>query len=317
MTLVLFAASAESWRRYEPHLPRALREAGVRAEIRTLADAPDPAAVDWIVYAPSAALQDFRPYTRLKGVLNLWAGVEDVEGNRTLRAPLARMVDAGLTQGMVEWVAGHVLRHHLGLDAHVANPEHRWDPAPPPLARDRPVAMLGLGALGAACASALVGLGFPVTGWSRTAKRIDGVRSLTGEGGLREALGGAAIAVLLVPHTRSTADLMDARRLGWMPEGAVLLNPGRGALVVEDALLAALDAGRLAHATLDAHREEPLPEGHPFWRHPRVTVTPHIASATRPESAARVVAENVRRGERGEPLLHLVDRSEALGRSGP
>ncbi|UWQ22499.1 glyoxylate/hydroxypyruvate reductase A [Jannaschia sp. W003] len=311
MTRVLFAAKPNRWEEYREVLPAALREAGVDAEIVQLGEA-DPATVDWIVYAPNSALQDFGPYTALKGVLNLWAGVEDVEGNRTLRAPLARMVDAGLTQGMVEWVVGHVLRHHLGMDAHVANPEHRWHDAAPPLAADRPVAMLGMGALGSACASALAQLGFPVTGWSRSPKRVEGVRSVTGEDGLREALGGAEIAVLLVPHTRSTEDLMDARRLAWMRPGAVLLNPGRGALVVEDALLEALDRGHLAHATLDTHRVEPLPEGHPFWSHPKVTVTPHVASATRPATAARVIAENVRRGEAGEPLLHLVDRSEAL-----
>ena len=314
---VLFAARPERWPDYRERLPAALAEAGVDAEVVTLEDAPDPATVDWVVYAPNSALQDFGPYARLKGVLNLWAGVEDVEGNRTLTAPLCRMVDEGLTRGMVEWVTGHVLRHHLGMDAHVANPDRTWDATAPPLATGRPVAMLGLGALGAACAEALARLGFPVTGWSRGPKDVPGVRSVTGADGLRDALGGADIVVLLVPHTRSTEDLMDAERLAWMRPGAVLLNPGRGALVVEDALLAALDRGHLSHATLDAHRVEPLPEGHPFWAHPKVTVTPHIASATRPATAVRVLAENVRRGEAGEPLLHVVDRTEALAPAGP
>lgn len=310
---ILFAAKPSKWPFWQDPLRRALREAGVEADLATLDDPPDPATVDWVVYAPNSVLQDFAPYTSLKGVLNLWAGVEDVEGNRTLTAPLCRMVDAGLTQGMVEWVAGHVLRHHLGTDAHVANPAHVWDDTPPPLARDRPVAVLGLGALGGACASALAGLGFPVTGWSRSPKAIEGVTALHGPEGLRAALGAGEIVVLLVPHTRSTKDLMDAERLGWMRPGSVLLNPARGALVVEDALLATLDRGHLSHATLDTHRVEPLPADHPFWSHPKVTVTPHIASATRPDTAARVVAENVRRGEAGEPLLHVVDRREALG----
>jgi glyoxylate/hydroxypyruvate reductase A len=253
-------------------------------------------------------VQDFRPYTRLKGVLNLWAGVEDVEGNRTLTAPLARMVDPDMTRGMVEYVTGHVLRHHLGMDRHIRGAA--WDADPPPLAHDRPVAMLGMGALGAACAATLAGLGFPVTGWSRGPKDVPGVRSVTGADGLRTALSGAAIAVLLVPHTRSTENLMDAERLSWLPDGAVLVNPGRGALIDDEALLAALP--RLGHATLDAFRQEPLPADHPYWSHPKVTVTPHIASSTRPESAARTLAENIRRGEAGEPLLHLVDRGEAL-----
>ena len=152
MTRILFAASPERWSDYRDALPAALKARGVAHEILTLADAPDPASVDWVVYAPSSALQDFTPYTRLKGVLNLWAGVEDVEGNRSLTAPLARMVDDALTQGMVEWVTGHVLRHHLGIDAHLRGAG--WDPTPPPLAADRPVAILGLGVLGAACARA-------------------------------------------------------------------------------------------------------------------------------------------------------------------
>ena len=310
---VLFAAKPGVWDRYARHLPDALAEAGIDARIVRPEDAPDPAAIDWIVYGPATttAIEDFAPYTNLKGCLSLWAGIERIEGNRTLAAPLTRMVDDGLTQGMVEWVTGHVLRHHLGMDAHIVNPDREWAPSVPPLARDRAVAVLGLGVLGTACAQALSSLGFDVTGWSRGAKDIDGVRALHGADGLEIALRAAEIVVLLLPHTRSTEGLMDAERLASMRPGAVLLNPGRGALVDEDALLAALDGG-LGHATLDTFRTEPLPRDHPFWAHPKVTVTPHIASSTRPASAARVIAENVRRGEAGLPLLHVVDRSEAL-----
>ncbi|SFI61376.1 2-hydroxyacid dehydrogenase [Jannaschia pohangensis] len=308
MTRILFAASAKTWTEYRDLLPAALAARSVAHEILTLDDAPDPTGIDWIVYAPSCPLQDFSGFSRLKGVLSLWAGVELVEGNRTLTAPLARMVDSGLTQGMVEWVTGHVLRHHLGMDAHIA--KTGWTPVAPPLAADRPVAILGLGALGSACASVLAGLGFPVTGWSRSPRNISGVTSVTGDDGLRTALQGADITVLLTPLTRSTESLMNARTLGWMPDGAVLLNPGRGALVDDAALLAELP--RLGHATLDTFRVEPLPGDHPFWTHPKVTITPHIASATRPATAAGVIAENIRRGEAGEPLLHLVDRTEAL-----
>ncbi|MEM8823348.1 MAG: glyoxylate/hydroxypyruvate reductase A [Pseudomonadota bacterium] len=309
MTRILFADSDKRWADYRDVLPAALRQRGVDHEIVTLADAPDPVGIHWIVYAPSSPLQDFTPYRALKGVLNLWAGVEDVEGNRTLTAPLTRMVDGALTQGMVEYVTGHVLRHHLGMDAHIAGAP--WDPVAPPLAADRPVAMLGLGELGRACAVALARLGFPVTGWSRRPKDVPGVRSVTGLEGLREALSTAQIVVLLTPLTRSTENLMDVERLSWLPQGAVLLNPGRGALIDDDALLGALDRN-LAHATLDTFRQEPLPDDHPFRHHPRITVTPHVGSATRPDSAAHVIAENIRRGEAGEPLLHLVDRREAL-----
>jgi glyoxylate/hydroxypyruvate reductase A len=234
--------------------------------------------------------------------------VERIVGNPTLRIPLARMVDHGLTQGMVEWVCGHALRHHLGMDTHILHQDGVWRPEAPPLASDRRVSVLGLGALGAACARMLAHLGFRVTGWSRAPKEIAGLRCLSGAEGLRGALEAADILVLLLPLTPATENLLDAARLALLPPGAVILNPGRGPLIDDGALLAALDAGRIGHATLDVFREEPLPPAHPFWAHPRVTVTPHIASETRPESAAEVIAENIRRGEAGEPFLHLVDR---------
>ena len=302
---VLFAAGAAQWAIYEAPLRRALERAGVAAR---LAREMPPEEVEYIVYAPDSAVQDFTPFTRARAVLNLWAGVDKIVGNPTLRIPLARMVDHGLTQGMVEWVCGHALRHHLGMDTHILHQDGVWRPEAPPLASDRRVSVLGLGALGAACARMLAHLGFPVTGWSRGPKAIAGLRCLAGEEGLRRALEKADILVLLLPLTLETENLLDAARLALLPPGAVILNPGRGPLIDDGALLAALDAGRLGHATLDVFREEPLPLAHPFWAHPRVTVTPHIASETRPESAAEVIAENIRRGEAGEPFLHLVDR---------
>jgi glyoxylate/hydroxypyruvate reductase A len=301
MTTVLFAAPA-LWAEYETELPQALAEAGVAARVVTEAA---PEAVDYIVYAPASPLQDFTPYVRTKAVLNLWAGVERIVGNPTLTQALTRMVDPGLTEGMVEWVVGHTLRHHLGMDRHIVNPGHVWDPTCPPIARERPVTVLGMGALGAACAAGLRALNFPVTGWSRTPKP----GCLHGDDGLRQALATAQVLVLLLPKTAETENLMNAERLALLPRGAVILNPGRGPLIDDDALLAALDAGQVGHATLDVFRVEPLPPDHPFWTHPRVTVTPHIAADTRAHSAARVIAENIRRGEAGEPFLHLVDRT--------
>ena len=306
--LILFAAPA-LWPEYETILPEALAEAGLSAKIVT--EAPEPSLVDYIIYAPSAPLQDFTPYTRCKAVLSLWAGVERIVGNATLTQPLTRMVDPGLTEGMVEWVVGHALRHHLGMDRHVVNHGHVWDPTCPPLARQRPVAMLGVGTLGLAAARALQALNFPVTGWSRTPKSIEGLRCLSGDAGLREVLSTAAIVVTLLPKTPETENILNAQTLGHLPQGAFLLNPGRGALIDDAALLAALASGQIAHATLDVFRTEPLPPDHPFWSHPKITVTPHIAADTRPHSSARVLVENIRRAEAGEPLNHLVDR--ALG----
>jgi glyoxylate/hydroxypyruvate reductase A len=306
---ILFAAPRD-WQDYRTLLPETLRLAGLE-QINLLVPEDDfaPEQIDYIIYAPNSPLHDFSPFRRVKLVQSLWAGVERIVHNPTLTQPLARMVDPGLTESMVEWVTGHVLRHHLGLDRFIINPGHEWQPTPPPLARNRPVTILGLGALGSACAQALRALNFPVTGWSRSPKQIDGITCLHGEAGLEQALGSAEILVLLLPNTQGTENILDARRLGQLPKGAVILNPGRGPLIDDAALLAALETGQIGHATLDVFRTEPLPEAHPFWAHTRVTVTPHIAADTRAATAAQVVAENIRRGEAGAPFLHLVDRA--------
>lgn len=302
MTTVYFVAGRAAWADYGPHLATAFAEAGLQVSLSDTCD--DPAVVDYIVTAPSSPLKDFTPFTRTKAVLSLWAGVERIVGNATLTQPLCRMVDPALTQGMIEWVTGHTLRHHLGMDAHIVNPKHIWDNTPPPLASERPITMLGTGQLGMACAMALRALGFPVTLWGRTAKP----GCLHDEDGLHQALATAQILVILLPKTPQTENLLNAARLALLPRGAFILNPGRGALIDDAALLIALNTNHIAHATLDVFRTEPLPHDHPFWAHPHITITPHIAADTRADSAARVIAENVRRGEKAEPFLHLVDR---------
>ncbi len=303
---ILMATGPDNWDRYCGPIKSALARAGIAGDLVQEA-APDQ--VDYIVYAPSAALQDFTPYTRCKAVLSLWAGVERIVGNASLTQPLCRMVDPALTMGMVEWVMGHALRHHLGLDRHIVNPGRIWDHTCPPLARDRKVAMLGIGALGEACSRALMALNFNVEGWSRGPKSLPGLVTHHGRDGLKAALSGADIIVTLLPRTPDTENTLDAETLGWTKPGAVILNPGRGALIDDDALLAALDSGQISHATLDVFRVEPLPQDHPFWSNPRVTVTPHIAADTRPDTSAEVIVENIRRGEANEPFINLVDRA--------
>jgi glyoxylate/hydroxypyruvate reductase len=302
MTLIYFAAP--DWAKYQTQLPRALAQAGIAAQIIT-APPPNPALVDFIVYAPSSDLQDFSPYTGCKAVLSLWAGVERIVGNPTLTQPLCRMVDDGLTMGMSEWVCGHVLRHHLGMDAHIINPNQSWRAVAPPLAQSRCVAMLGMGALGLACARALAGLNFNIAGWSRSGGRAGEFDVAAGEDGLRAVLGQADFIVALLPKTAQTENLLNAQTLSWAKRGAVLLNAGRGALIDDAALLAALHSGQISAAVLDVFRSEPLPPAHPFWHAPQITITPHIAAETRPSSASAALAENIRRALAGEPLLHL------------
>ena len=303
----LFAAPPALWPEFQPALDAAFAKAGL--DVR-LSQSHDPADVDYLIFGPGGPVTDFTPFSRAKAVLNLWAGVEKIIGNPTLTIPLTRMVDPGLTQGMVEYVTGHVLRHHLGLDTDILGQTGAWQPRTTPLAMDRPITILGLGALGQACAQMLAQIGFAVTGWSMSPKSIPDILCLSGHDGLTEALTDAQIVVTLLPLTAQTDCILNAGTLALLAPGAMLINPGRGGLIDDAALLAALDTGQIGHATLDVFRTEPLPPDHPFWTLPHITVTPHIAAATRPETSATVIAENIRRGQAGEPWLYLVDRAK-------
>ncbi|MAT89038.1 MAG: glyoxylate/hydroxypyruvate reductase A [Aestuariivita sp.] len=302
---ILFSASSDSWRKYEGPLRVHLNQLKIEYQLQTNFA---PEIVDYIVYAPNSGLNDFSPYNRCKAVLNLWAGVENITGNATLKIPLARMVDHGLKQGMVEWVVGHVMRHHLGIDLQINGQDGVWRPHVPPLAEDRTVTFLGLGVLGASSGQALRQLGFNVRGWSRHAKTVGGIKCYHGVDGLKTALSGADFVILLLPDTPNTKNTLHRENLSVLKKGAFVINPGRGPLIDDEALLELLDSGHIGHATLDVFRIEPLPDTHPFWSHPKVTVTSHIAAATRPEYAVPVIVENIRRGESGECFLHLVDR---------
>ncbi len=302
---ILFSANEENWRRYKAPLQDALDDKSLDYELGITIT---PSEVDYIIYAPSSPLQDFSPYTKLKAVLNLWAGVEGVTNNKTLNVPLARMVDSGLTDGMVEWVTGHTLRHHLGIDKHIHGQDGIWRSYVPPLAKDRIITILGLGTLGTACGIALERLGFNVRGWSRREKRVDGILCFYGDDQIDSSLLDADIVVLLLPDTPLTQNILNQHTLNLLKRGAFVLNPGRGPLIDDDALLAALETGQIEHATLDVFRIEPLPKNHQYWSNNKVTVIPHKASETRPKTASQVIAMNIERAENGQELLYLVDR---------
>ena len=297
----LFAAPESSWPAWQAPL---LRECDGVAEVVLEAD---PGEVDAIIYAPGGGLRDFTPFTRARLVQSLWAGVESIVTNPTLTQPLARMVDPGLALGMRDYCLGWALRLHLGMDLYAQDSVWR-NALTPPLARERRVTVLGMGELGRFVAQGLKAAGFDVAGWSGSGRPVEGIAVFAGPD-LDEALARADLLVCLLPDTPATRDLLDAARLALLPKGAAIINPGRGTLIVEAALLAALESGALSHAVLDVFRTEPLPPGHPFWAHPGVTVTPHIAAETRPETAALLVGENLRRLRDGCPILHLVDRA--------
>lgn len=298
---VLFAAPAAMWPAWAPALTAACPEMRLERD-------GDPAGFDAIIYAPGGEIEDLSPYSNARLVQSLWAGVERIVTNPTLTQPLARMVDPGLARGMAEFCTGWVMRGHLQMDRYAQDGVWRNGQVPP-LAEGRRVTILGMGELGRATAAMLAPIGFGLTGYSASGRPVPGVEVLAGDH-LDQALERAEILVSLLPDTPQTRNLMNADRLARLPAGAFLVNPGRGTLFDDDALLAALDRGHVGHAVLDVFRTEPLPPDHRFWSHPGVTVTPHIAAETRPATAAPVVAQNLRRVMAGQPALNLVDRAK-------
>jgi len=223
--------------------------------------------------------------------------------------PLVRVEDAGMGIQMVHYCVLEVLRVHRRDDDYARQQRERtWHELDYESPAAFTIGVFGIGALGAQVAQALRALGFTVIGYSRSPRELDGVRCYSGDTGLTEFLARSRMLVLLAPHTPDTENFFNQRRLAMLPHGAWLVNAARGALVVEQDLLAALDCGALAGATLDVFHTEPLPTQHPFWTHPRVRVTPHCAAATVIDETAAQIAGKIEQLERGEPVSGLVDR---------
>lgn len=295
---------AEAWR---DELLRRMPE----FDVRIWPEVGDPDQIEVaLVWQPPPG--ELRRYPNLKAILSLGAGVDGLLADPTVPdLPLARMVDPSLTRTMAEYVLLAALRHHRGFDRFEREQrERRWAYAFPPQAGERRVGVMGLGELGAAAAQLLAAHGFVVFGWSRTPKALDGVVSYAGRSELHAFLHRTDILACLLPLTEETRGILDAETFAGLPHGACVINAARGEHLVEHDLIAALDSGHLAGATLDVFREEPLPEGSPLWRHPKVLITPHVASYCAPASAADGVVVNIRRALAGEPLANQVDRAQ-------
>jgi len=274
-------------------------------EVRFYPDIGDP---DDIEYALCFAMPDgvLASFKNLKGIFSVGAGVDHFFSDPAFPAhiPFARVVDDQLTARMSEYVLQHVLNHHrYQIDYDLQQAENVWKERFPPAPSSRKVGILGLGALGQGAAERLTYLGFDVAGWSRTAKDIDGVECFHGADQLDAFLARTEILVCLLPLTDETRGIINKELLQKLPEGAAIINPGRGPHVVPADLLAALDSGHISGATLDVFIKEPLPEDDPLWSHPRIRITPHVASVATPERVAALAAANIRRIEKGEPLL--------------
>lgn len=279
---------------------------GAEVSVWQPGDAPADYAVVW---APPQAFIDGQPC--LKALFNTGAGVDAL---LQLQLPpglrVVRLDDAGMSDQMVEYVCQAVIRHVRELDAIEADMRAgHWGFRKPRLRSDYPVAVLGLGVLGSRVALALRALGWAVNGWSRSAKVLgEGVQCWAGQAGLQPCLAASRVLVNLLPLTPDTRDLLDRATLGWLQPGAYVINVARGAHLVDADLLALLDSGHLAGATLDVFRTEPLPPAHPFWRHPRITLTPHTSARTLRDESIAQIARKIGQLERGEAIAGVVDR---------
>lgn len=278
-------------------------------DFRVWPDVGRPEEIDYaLVWKPPAGLLKSLP--RLKAILSLGAGVDHIFNDPELPAgvPITRMVDAGLAPQMSEYALYGVLHFHRHMDRYAEQQRRaQWRQLPAVLPSQRTVGVMGLGVLGADFARMAVALGFRVLGWSRSPKSITGVQALHGEVGFAPFLERTEILVNFLPLTTRTANILNARTFAHLPRGAFLINIARGAHLVEADLLTALDSGQLAGAMLDVFEREPLPPDHPFWGHPRVVMTPHVAGQAIAELMVEQVVDTIRRIERGELPLGLVD----------
>jgi glyoxylate/hydroxypyruvate reductase A len=302
---ILLRASAKNMPRWRTHLAAAMPQ----AEIRNWPEIGDKAAIEYaLVWQPEPGLLASLPKLRL--IVSLGAGVDHILRDSSLPrgVPILRLVDPYMTQAMGEYIALQVLRlHRNDFDYRVQQQRGEWREHTQKNAGERRVGILGFGTLGQDSGRKLKALGFDVAGWSRTAKTVPGFLTYAGAAGLDALLGRSEILVALLPATPETDGILNAGLFARLPRGAGVINAGRGSQLVEADLLAALDSGQVSAAVLDVFREEPLPPDHPFWRNPRIVVTPHVAADSHPPTAAPIIAAAIARCEAGLPLANLVD----------
>jgi len=290
---------AEQFARKLPQLP-----------FRTWPETGDPKQVRFLAaWQPPPRLAETFP--KLEVLFSVGAGVDQFDFDALPpQLKVVRMVEPGLTACMCEYVSWAVLSLHRDIPLYLRQQRQGlWKEQPVRPAATRRVGVMGMGALGRAALAQLRQLGFDCAGWSRTRRHDPGIRCYAGDAELDAFLARSEILVCLLPLTSDTRGILARRVFDRLPEGAALVNAARGAHLVEADLLAALGSGRLSAAILDVCEPDPLPAGHPFWDHPQIWVTPHVASATQAVTAGDALLDNLRRYEAGLPLEGLVDRS--------
>lgn len=285
-------------------------EAGLGpVDFRTLDSLGDKESIEVVMaWKPPAGL--IASFPNVKLIVSLGMGVDHLLADDRLPTgvPIVRIMDDGLVGQMSEYAIYWALRHHREIDKYAASQRARqWKPEDFVDTIDRRIGVMGLGSIGQDTAGKFAALGFPTAGWSRTAKSLPGIETFHGADGLTRFLARTDILIDVLPLTRDTRGLLDAKAFAALPKGAYFINMARGGHVVDEALLVALDSGQISGAALDVFNVEPLPQDHPYWTHPKVQVTPHIAGATNPRTASPGVIENIKRMRTGQPLLHTVD----------
>lgn len=285
----------------------ALRAALPRAQVEEWE--PGAAPADYaVVWQPPQQLFDEQP--RLKAIMNMGAGVDALLAMATPpQALIVRIDDGGMAVQMAEYVSHAVIRYFREFDVYDAQARRAaWASRKPRRREEFTVGLMGLGVLGQRVAQALRHFGFPLRGWSRTPRQVEGVQCFAGAAQFDGFLAATRVLVCLLPLTPETENVMNRRTLGRLPPQSYVINVARGAHLVDDDLLALLESGQVAAATLDVFRTEPLPEGHPFWRHPQVTVTPHTSARTLRDESVAQIAGKILALERGEPVAGVVGR---------
>jgi len=290
-----------------PHLAQIAPELTLRVVER---DTFAPESIDYVMsFRPKPGYLKTLP--NLKAVFSIGAGVDGflADPEYPKHVPLVRFVEKGLAEEMAQFCVMHVLIHYrMQRDFDRAQRDGKWRQALlPKRPHETRVGILGIGEIGTVVAERLLPFGFTLVGWSRTRKHVEGVESFAGDNELPAFLSRTDILICLLPLTKETRGILNAKLFAQLPKDAFVINVARGGHLVDADLIAALDSGHLSGAVLDVFHQEPLPEGNPFWTHPKVTVTPHIAAITEPRVAAQHVVDNIRRMERGETLQNVVD----------
>jgi glyoxylate/hydroxypyruvate reductase A len=307
---IVIALGANALVKWSERLRAALPEADVvtRDSGRTTADEHAAPADYALVWRPDPSF--FAEQTRLKAVFNLGAGIDALATMPAFprSVPLIRLEDAGMARPMAQYALAVVLRQACRFDEYArCQVERRWAPRRPHALGDLDVGVLGLGAIGRVVAETIAGQGFSVRGYARTRHDVPNIRAYAGAGELPAFLTGLHVLINTLPLTPETIGILRREHLERLADGAHVVNLARGAHLNDDDLLALLEAGKLGGATLDVFREEPLPPDHPFWSHPRITVTPHVSGVTMLDESVEQVADKIRCLERGEPVSGVVD----------